>query len=243
MEGPVPAMGGAHTSVARQVVPHPPQFWKSEVMSTQAPPQLMRGGRQTHALSMQTCESMHTVPHAPQFSGSPAPVLLVHTAGGPAQVRLPAHVHVPDTHASPVSQWLPHLPQLATETLGSKQMPPHIDSPATEHAHAPATQVWPVGHAGEQGAPELLVVELLVELLDEVPVELLVVELLDEVPVAPPPPAPVVVKGVVHPNAPASMDTTRTMRALIRETSSELSEGTLQRHRMPAPRRRAGIPR
>jgi hypothetical protein len=52
---------------APQSTPQPPQLVASVRVSTQRPPQRVRGEAQTHAPAAQYCESGHTFPQAPQL--------------------------------------------------------------------------------------------------------------------------------------------------------------------------------
>lgn len=86
----------------------------------------------------------HTVPHAPQSSGS-----LPGDTHEPAQVCSPwGQAQTPALQAAPAAQAVPQAPQLDESFEVSTHEEPHWTSPTAQADwHAPLEQTRPVSHA------------------------------------------------------------------------------------------------
>jgi hypothetical protein len=91
------------------VLPQAPQFWLSEVVSTQIPLQYVSPAGQTDVQTplLQLVPVAHVLPHAPQFLLSETVLTQV-----PLQDVCPAgHVQTPLEHVAVLEQIMPHVPQ------------------------------------------------------------------------------------------------------------------------------------
>jgi hypothetical protein len=123
-----------HTSLGGHAIPHAPQFAGSDVRSTHAPPQLVRGA---HELPVSVATSIEPAsvapkhipamhgepegqwcPHPPQLFGSVCGLTVIgptHVGSGEAHAIVPdgpSVMHVPDTHHGVEQHRTPHAPQL-----------------------------------------------------------------------------------------------------------------------------------
>jgi hypothetical protein len=177
-------------------LPHAPQFFGSLLVSMQVPLQSANGKRHWHWPEVQSSVSAHVMPHTPQFSGSPGPIVCVQVGLGVGHMRLPAHVQEPAMHVSPTAHFMPHAPQLARSRFRSTQPSTHAVLVASAHTHMLPTHDAPIGQPVAQLTVPLdvLVVVVDVDVL-VAPVDVLAVVV---VLVTPPPTAVV----EVEPDAP-----------------------------------------
>jgi hypothetical protein len=131
------------------------QFEGSAVRSTQLDEQAVYGGAQdaAHCPAWQKLwVEGHTVPHAPQLSGS----LPSDTQEEPQVCSPWAHPQAPALHSAPAAQAAAHAPQLAESLDVSTQEAPHFTSP-TAHAawHMPPEHTRPASQTCPQ-EPQLL---------------------------------------------------------------------------------------
>ena len=131
-----------HTCPLPHLMPQPPQFAASLVVSMQTPLQscLPAGHRQLPPLQLVPPEQ--TLPHAPQL----VPSDFTSTHALPHCVVLGGHVvtHEPEEQSCPFLQAKPQLPQLFTSEATSVQAPLHSAGfTPVVHAHAPPLHVWP----------------------------------------------------------------------------------------------------
>ncbi len=106
-----------------QVIAQPPQLPELDLVSTQAPPQLVRPGPQAawQAPPEQTWPAAQLVPQAPQLRGSLART--THCAGEPQATVPAAQPQVPLPHTMPPVQEAPQAPQLLSSDFVSTQDP------------------------------------------------------------------------------------------------------------------------
>ena len=133
-----------------QVVPQPPQFAGSVLVSVHVPVQTVRPVPHVHALATHL-PAPHDFPHVPQLSGS---VVLSVQSPAHASGALAGQPHTLALHVAPLGQILPHAPQfvgsvvLSVHTNGAPEKPPpHSSGVAVGQLHAPLTHVADAGHA------------------------------------------------------------------------------------------------